>query len=837
MRTVLLSNEKKIYRTVNAALLACMGLFGVGRFFGIAELSWSHVLAAAAVFGVFAGMCLLSGRGRALCLWILFICLLAAVAVCGVRESLNFVRFYFAWLTGNADALNAGMLNAGTLNAGAVNSSAGIAGAGLAGAGEAWAQVCELVQAGWIVALSFLLQMLLERFSTAKIWFAGGLLTAMVCCLLGRIQIARSGVAFLLCYIAMVYAEWTEGRWEKAKSGNTQRYMFWITPFLLLYFVLLLCMPVSEKPYEWRWVKEICSRVEESFRHITQNIYWGGREGFDMSLSGFSGKGELGGDLRESAREVMTIRGQRGFAGNVYLTGMTYDSFDGRQWRREGRSDAEEFWLDTAETLCAVRSYNRAYERDYRMESRLKIRYAYFNSGYVFAPLKAWEIESPGKNFEFTWEGGTLLLGGHRGYGTEYEVRYFRLNTGQREFDRFLEAAPETDGAVLEEILREYGRRDAAAVTPESMEEYRRKIYDRFLGEAELSEEASGYLAEITEGTRTDVEKLRAIERELASFTYTKTPGDLPGRVGNGSEFLDYFLLESRQGYCTYFATAFVLLARAEGIPARYVQGYCVPIEGEKEVCVYSNMAHAWPEAYIAGAGWIPFEPTPGYAQMRYHPWELRQTVTGTAGEGSLFEEGFGENPDMSGAAEGSEGAGGYGTEQPEISETGEGRKFPWRLLGTAVAVILAGCAGILAADNLLGRYRCRRMSAEERFRLEVARNLRILFWFGLERGERETLQELRERAELVPELTGRTAGPDAELTGAAAGQVEPDTGPGPLKFIENYEKMIYGEKAAGEREIRAAREDRRLLLEAMRRRDRRRYVICRLRLYLLRYR
>lgn len=67
---------------------------------------------------------------------------------------------------------------------------------------------------------------------------------------------------------------------------------------------------------------------------------------------------------------------------------------------------------------------------------------------------------------------------------------------------------------------------------------------------------------------------------------YNKNPGVLPDQVADGKSFLDFFLLESQKGYCTYYATAFVLLARAEGFPARYVQGFCVPAGKGGEMAV-----------------------------------------------------------------------------------------------------------------------------------------------------------------------------------------------------------------------------------------------------------
>ena len=67
-----------------------------------------------------------------------------------------------------------------------------------------------------------------------------------------------------------------------------------------------------------------------------------------------------------------------------------------------------------------------------------------------------------------------------------------------------------------------------------------------------------------------------ADEKELASFTYNRTPGPLPEYVVDESSFLDYFLLESKEGFCTHFATAFVLLARADNDkPVVHPGGLC----------------------------------------------------------------------------------------------------------------------------------------------------------------------------------------------------------------------------------------------------------------------
>ena len=104
----------------------------------------------------------------------------------------------------------------------------------------------------------------------------------------------------------------------------------------------------------------------------------------------------------------------------------------------------------------------------------------------------------------------------------------------------------------------------------------------------------------------------------LKTMEYSPTPGEIPAYVTDETEFLDYFILKEQKGYCSFFATAFVLLARAEGIPARYVQGYSTPTYGNTSLYITSDMAHAWAEVYFDNAGWIAFDATPGYEGGSY---------------------------------------------------------------------------------------------------------------------------------------------------------------------------------------------------------------------------
>ncbi|WKZ37809.1 MAG: transglutaminase-like domain-containing protein [Anaerolineales bacterium] len=75
---------------------------------------------------------------------------------------------------------------------------------------------------------------------------------------------------------------------------------------------------------------------------------------------------------------------------------------------------------------------------------------------------------------------------------------------------------------------------------------------------------------------------------------------------------LEYFLFEGKQGFCNYYASAGVLMLRAVGVPARLAVGFA---QGEANLqntfyTVRERDAHAWPEVYFPGYGWIEFEPT-----------------------------------------------------------------------------------------------------------------------------------------------------------------------------------------------------------------------------------
>jgi len=119
---------------------------------------------------------------------------------------------------------------------------------------------------------------------------------------------------------------------------------------------------------------------------------------------------------------------------------------------------------------------------------------------------------------------------------------------------------------------------------------------------------------EVTAEAETPYGRALALETYLRSFPYDLEVAKPP----EGRDVADYFLFDLQRGYCDYFASAMVVMARSVGIPARLAVGYAM---GHYDLwrgayVVTEKDGHAWPELYFPGYGWIPFEPTSGLRSL-----------------------------------------------------------------------------------------------------------------------------------------------------------------------------------------------------------------------------
>lgn len=116
-------------------------------------------------------------------------------------------------------------------------------------------------------------------------------------------------------------------------------------------------------------------------------------------------------------------------------------------------------------------------------------------------------------------------------------------------------------------------------------------------------------------------DQAKAIEaylRDQNNYKYSTQIAQPPANVDR----TDWFLFESKEGYCEYYASAMVVMLRHLQIPARLATGYAPGTYDAslKKYVVKESAAHAWVEVYFPGYGWIEFEPTPSQASVNRDP-------------------------------------------------------------------------------------------------------------------------------------------------------------------------------------------------------------------------
>jgi hypothetical protein len=105
-------------------------------------------------------------------------------------------------------------------------------------------------------------------------------------------------------------------------------------------------------------------------------------------------------------------------------------------------------------------------------------------------------------------------------------------------------------------------------------------------------------------------------------------------------DIADYFLFDLKKGYCDYYATTMVVMARSVGLPARLVAGYAsgTYIPTTATYIVRGADAHAWTEVYFDDIGWVEFEPTASQPEIARPTLTEQQSAQATFSETTALE-------------------------------------------------------------------------------------------------------------------------------------------------------------------------------------------------------
>lgn len=457
-----------------------------------------------------------------------------------------------------------------------------------------------------------------EKYGWVRRSVSAIIVMALIGCVYYKVEIGKFSVALIFTQLLIYLVEEIQHNWMKEGITDSKKHLIYTMPFVFVICVITYFAPVRENPYDWKEFINAWEHIVDTAKTASKLLPGNGDE---YARVGFSDKAMMKGVIQNYPKDLMVLTVDN-YKGNViYLAGKSFDTFDGREWFATKSESDNDHIMDLIEIESAIKLKDPEHRHDYVKSSKINIRYQLFNTKYIFVPLKA-EI-FPGKvgEIEINELQDSLMAKKRIGYGSEYDVRFYKLNKDNENFIKLL-----NDHEMISEDIWAEGRKrffygDRTECQYEDYLNYKKRMQEYYTEDIVLSKELSEQLDEVLKGTENDWDKLKKLEEWIGSFTYTTSPGNIPDSVKTSSEFLDYFMLEKKEGYCVHFATAFTLLARSMGLPARFVQGVYVNRGKSKSVMITADNAHAWPEVYFENLGWVSFEPTPKY--FNASAWEI----------------------------------------------------------------------------------------------------------------------------------------------------------------------------------------------------------------------
>lgn len=360
----------------NSVLLFMMAYWGFGHYLGVGQFS---VVKAMAVIGVLVvlGIIRVGGtRTKGICFLTIGVCGIMLFGICGGEMVAEFLQTYVNWLVQGQDWK------------------------------LEWEETYRLLQIVWITLGCYLLQIFIEKVSVLQIGISVGLSVAMLYGMGVGADVSQIAVAAMIGYVTLTYVEYTQKHWKKEKTQDSQIFVVWTLPFYIVFVAILLVIPMSEEPYDWKFVKQMYAHMKESFTVWYEDVTRNEQEDFGVATSGFSEDGRLLSGLIPDHQELMTIQGNRGLVTNVYLIGKVYDTFLGQEWIQTAETTQEERFLDAMETLYAVSRLEQDVPENYLENTKLSIRYEHFDTGYVFTPVKTWQVTG----IEYMTKGADMVL-------------------------------------------------------------------------------------------------------------------------------------------------------------------------------------------------------------------------------------------------------------------------------------------------------------------------------------------------------------------------------------------------------------------------------------------
>ena len=311
------------------------------------------------------------------------------------------------------------------------------------------------------------------------------------------------------------------------------------------------------------------------------------RDVFSLSSEGYypQGQDQLGGKPDPDDTPVMQVSTPR----TVYLRGVVLNDYTGRSWRNTtgGRR-----YLRQSPRLLTERAAlfdedlpSRTVRNALCDPATVSVRMLSDSASTLFVPQRVRDLTPGGELVPYFSNSSELFVTRNLRAGDTYSVSAPIFQAGDPGLGTLIEVCSTLEDSRYDQVV------DTYTSLPAHLEE---PVYA-------LAREAASVAS-------APYDQALAIQSWLSrSFRYTLEVENQPGNL----DFVTHFLLDTREGYCTHFASAMTVLCRMAGLPARYVEGYIAEPDENGEAFVTGLSAHAWTEVYFKGFGWLTFDATP----------------------------------------------------------------------------------------------------------------------------------------------------------------------------------------------------------------------------------
>ena len=349
-----------------------------------------------------------------------------------------------------------------------------------------------------------------------------------------------------------------------------------------LAFLLLPSGRVAVKPME-QFAEDV-RRTIYDYLFFTEP-----RNVFSLSSEGYypEGPSQLGGPANPTDHLVMMVETSK----NTLLRGAIKDEYTGRMWRDTTGGRRYLYisprWRSLRDMLLDSNLPNTNLNGASSFLSRQKVSVTMKNAGTstLFTPQRLKDLSTRNDMVVYFNNASELFITRDLQPEDTYTMEAALFQGGDPGLGTLVDAAQGTPDANFANLAEKY------LVLPSHLEQ-------------QVFEKAN----QITANYQTPYDKALAIKNYLSRYySYTLDAQAPPSNI----DFVTFFLLKGKEGYCTYFASAMTVLCRMVGLPARYVEGYLAQPNESGIARVTGLNAHAWTEVYFSGFGWLPFDATP----------------------------------------------------------------------------------------------------------------------------------------------------------------------------------------------------------------------------------